>query len=65
MKANVGSLDKIIRIIVGRALIVLAYTGTLGVWAYIGIIPLVTALMGWCPIWSILKINTRKESPAE
>ena len=62
MKLNIGSMEKVIRIVGGIVLIALAYTETLGMWAYIGVIPLVTGLMGWCPIWSLLKINTRKES---
>ena len=55
---NVGTLDRWLRIIVGTLLIVLAATNILGVWAYIGIIPLVTGLIRWCPIYSLLGIQT-------
>ncbi len=58
MKVNVGGADKIIRIVVGALLLVLAATGTLGVWAWIGIVPLATGLMGWCPAYSLLGIKT-------
>ena len=58
MKVNVGGVDKIIRIVVGALLLVLAATGTLGVWAWIGIVPLATGLMGWCPAYSLLGIKT-------
>jgi len=58
MKVNVGGIDKIIRIVVGALLLVLAATGTLGVWAWIGIVPLATGLMGWCPAYSLLGIKT-------
>ncbi len=58
MKVNVGGTDKIIRIVVGALLLVLAATGTLGVWAWIGIVPLATGLMGWCPAYSLLGIKT-------
>lgn len=64
MKANLGSVEKAIRIILGLVLIGLAYTGTLGVWAYLGIIFVVTGLVSWCPAWLLLRINTRKESSA-
>lgn len=58
MKTNVGSIDKILRIVVGLALVAAAATGYLGVWAWIGVVPLVTGLMGWCPAYSLLGMNT-------
>jgi hypothetical protein len=58
MKANVGGIDKIARILVGLILIALAATGTVGVWGWIGVIPLATGLMGWCPFYPLLGLNT-------
>jgi len=58
MKVNVGSVDRIVRIAVGLALIVLAAMGNIGVWGYIGIVPLVTGFMRVCPAYSLLGINT-------
>jgi Inner membrane protein YgaP-like, transmembrane domain len=58
MKINVGTVDRVARIVVGLLLIVLAVTGTLGVWAYIGIVPLATGLMRFCPLYSMLGMNT-------
>ncbi len=58
MTKNVGGIDRILRIVAGLVLIALAVTGTVGMWGYVGVIPLFTALMGWCPAYSILKINT-------
>lgn len=58
MKINVGSVDRIVRIAVGLALIVLAAMGTIGAWGYIGIVPLVTGFMRVCPAYSLLGINT-------
>jgi len=55
---NVGTVDRWLRIVVGVLLIVLAATNVLGVWAYIGIIPLATGLIRWCPIYSLLGIQT-------
>ena len=58
MKANVGGIDRILRIVVGIALIAAAATGAVGVWGYIGVVPLLTGLMGWCPPYAILGFNT-------
>jgi Protein of unknown function (DUF2892) len=58
MKTNEGGLDRALRIIAGLVLIALAGTGTVGVWGYIGLVPLATGLMGWCPLYTLLGINT-------
>jgi len=58
MPKNVGQIDRLIRIIIGLALITLAATGTIGPWGYIGILPLLTALLRTCPAYTILGINT-------
>lgn len=57
MKTNVGGIDKILRILVGIALIAWALFGG-PVWAWIGILPLATGLMGWCPAYTLLGMNT-------
>lgn len=58
MVQNVGSADKIARIVVGALLIVLALMGTIGRWGWIGVIPIATALMGWCPAYTLFGIKT-------
>ena len=58
MKANVGTLDRMLRIIVGLALIALAATGKVGVWGYLGVIPLATGLFRFCPAYTLLGIRT-------
>ncbi len=58
MNKNVGGIDKLLRIIVGVVLIVLAITGTIGWWGYLGIILLATGLLSVCPIYSILGVKT-------
>mgnify|MGYP000957574363 FL=1 len=58
MKTNEGGIDRILRIIAGLVLIGLAYTGTVGMWGYIGVVPLATGLMGWCPVYTLLGMNT-------
>ena len=59
MKTNVGQPDKIVRIILGIALIAWALTGG-PVWAWIGVVPLATGLFSFCPLYSMLGINTCK-----
>lgn len=58
MTKNVGGIDKILRIVVGLVLIALAATGTIGVWGYVGLVPLATGLMGWCALYPLLGMNT-------
>lgn len=60
MKFNVGGIDRILRILVGLALV--AWAALLGgpVWAWIGIIPLATGAVGFCPLYPMLGLSTRK-----
>lgn len=58
MTKNIGNIERILRIVVGLVLIALAATGTVGLWGYIGVVPLATGLMGWCPPYAIFGINT-------
>ncbi|MBK6649733.1 MAG: DUF2892 domain-containing protein [Betaproteobacteria bacterium] len=58
MTKNVGGIDRILRIVAGLVLIALAATGTVGMWGWLGIVPLATGAMGWCPPYSILGFNT-------
>jgi hypothetical protein len=60
MKANIGNIERILRIVIGLALVVLTVMGTLPAWGYIGIVPLATGLMGWCPPYAIFGISTCK-----
>jgi len=58
---NAGTLDRALRAlraILGLVLIALALTGTIGAWGWIGVIPLVTAALGWCPAYTLLGIKT-------
>lgn len=58
MTQNIGGLDRIVRAVVGLALIAATLTGTIGAWGWIGVVPLATALMGWCPPYAILGFST-------
>ncbi len=58
MKTNEGTIDRALRVIAGLALVGLAATGTVGAWGWIGIVPIATGLIGWCPAYTMLGINT-------
>lgn len=60
MKANVGGIDKILRIVVGAALLslVLLVEGTARWWGLVGLVPLLTGLFNFCPLYTLLGIRT-------
>jgi hypothetical protein len=58
MTSNVGGIDRILRIVLGLVLIGLAATGTVGWWGWLGVVPLLTGAIGWCPPYAILGFNT-------
>lgn len=58
MKTNVGGIDRILRIVLGVVLIALAVTNVIGVWGWIGIVPLLTGVFRTCPAYSLLGMNT-------
>lgn len=58
MKENLGTIDRAARIIGGLALISLTLAHMIGVWGWIGIVPLVTGLMRSCPAYSLFGFNT-------
>ncbi|HNV87553.1 MAG TPA: DUF2892 domain-containing protein [Methylotenera sp.] len=60
MKANVGGIDRVIRIVVGLALIAWALIGGGPMWAWIGVVPLATALINFCPAYALLGMSTCK-----
>ena len=60
MNANVGGIDRGARIVAGVVLIALAATGTVGVWGWIGVVPLATGLSGWCPAYLPFGLSTCK-----
>ncbi|ARU31039.1 hypothetical protein CAP31_04640 [Sulfuriferula sp. AH1] len=57
---NVGTVDRAVRIIGGLALIALAATGTIGLWGWIGVVPLATGIISWCPAYALLGLNSCK-----
>lgn len=60
---NVGTVDRIVRIVVGLALIALVFVGPQTPWGWIGVIPLATALIGFCPAYRLFGLSTCPLSP--
>lgn len=58
MKKNVGTADRTIRVVLGLGLLSLAFVGPQTAWGYIGLIPLLTAGMSYCPLYSLVGMNT-------
>ena len=58
MQANVGTIDRTLRIAAGIALIGLAATGTIGIWGWIGIVPLTTGVFRFCPAYMPFGLST-------
>jgi len=58
MKPNIGNVERVVRIVVGIAVLSLAFVGPATPWAYVGILPLLSGLVGWCPPYALLGIST-------
>ena len=58
MPRNEGNLDRLLRVIVGLVLIALAFVGPQTPWGWIGLVPLLTGIVGFCPAYSLLGIKT-------
>ena len=58
MMKNVGGIDRILRVVVGLALIVAAAVHYVGGWGYVGVVPLATGIIGWCPVYRLLGMKT-------
>jgi hypothetical protein len=65
MKRNVGGIDRVLRIVIGLVLIALAASGTVGWWGWLGLVPLATGALGWCPPYAMLGIRTCAMEPSE
>lgn len=58
MNRNVGGIDKVARIAAGAALLGATVAGLIPAWGYIGIVPLATGLVGWCPLYLLFGLNS-------
>ncbi len=64
MSRNEGTLDRVLRIILGLVLLSLIFVGPQTMWGLVGIVPLVTGLFGICPVYSVLGIKTCRAKPS-
>lgn len=58
MKVNAGTIDRTLRVGLGLVLVALTLTGTIGAWGWIGLVPIATGAIGFCPLYTLLGINT-------
>lgn len=58
MRTNTGNGDRLLRIWVGAVLIGLAATDIIGPWGWIGVLPVLTGFIGWCPAYAVLDFST-------
>lgn len=58
MNRNYGIIDPMLRVAVGLTLIGLALEGLIGLWGYLGVLPLATGFIGFCPAYSLFGIST-------
>ncbi|MCP5151617.1 MAG: DUF2892 domain-containing protein [Ectothiorhodospiraceae bacterium] len=58
MTKNVGGIDRVLRIVVGLVLIALVFVGPQTPWGWIGVVPLVTGLLRWCPAYGLIGLRT-------
>lgn len=65
MTCNVGGIDRILRIVIGLGLLSLVFIGPKTAWGWIGLVPLGTALIGWCPPYAMLGISTCGTKPSK
>jgi hypothetical protein len=62
MKRNIGRAERVIRILIGAGIICLALFGPRNPWAWLGLVPLLTGALGWCPGYRLLKITSHEET---
>jgi hypothetical protein len=60
MSKNVGGIDRLARFALGMVLIAMTLTGFIGVWGWVGLVPLLTAVFSTCPVYSLLGVRTCK-----
>jgi hypothetical protein len=61
MQCNIGQIDRALRITVGSVFILLSFSGAIGAWGWIGVVPLATGIFRFCPAYPLLGMNTAKK----
>lgn len=64
MTRNIGTVDRIVRLVAGLAILSLVFVGPRTLWGLFGLVPLLTAVAGWCPPYAMLGISTCRSSSA-
>jgi len=62
MRPNIGKIERIVRVVLGIGVLSLAFVGPRTSWAYLGLLPLLSGLIGWCPPYAVLGISTVRTS---
>ena len=65
MQTNTGSLDRALRLLIGVVLLSLVFVGPKTAWGWLGLVPIGTSLMGWCPLYSLLGFDTCPRTTAK
>lgn len=60
MTKNIGAVERVVRVLVGAGILSLAFVGPQSAWAYLGVAPLLSGLVGWCPPYALFGINTAR-----
>lgn len=63
MERNIGDIERVVRIVVGLAILSLVVVGPQTLWGLVGLVPVLTGVTGWCPPYSLLGINTCRVKP--
>lgn len=61
MKTNIGGPERLVRVLAGAGILSLAFIGPQTPWAFFGLVPLLTGLIGWCPPYAMFGLNTCKK----
>ena len=61
LETNVGGIDRILRIVAGLVLISLVFVGPKTVWGWVGLVPLITGFIRWCPAYTLFGLNSCKK----
>lgn len=62
MKQNIHNIERAVRVVIGAAIVSLVFIGPQSPWGWLGLVPIATGLIGWCPPYAMLGINTCKKA---
>ena len=62
MKQNIHNIERVVRVVNGAAIVSLVFVGPQSPWGWLGLVPIATGLLGWCPPYAMLGISTCKKA---